>query len=1093
VESDFDESDKPGLLVDAEEEFITSLCRQFPGLSRSQAKEEFLAELPDEEVCTYWSMLAEWLPDLDVAGEGKEWTMSKVIDELTLGQDPYASEDDRRQKLFRTGSPEAIAMEHIHETIFESKSEAAPEVLNEAFNLQVNTAYKRKAQKVQPINANDGSGEGPGGRPDWYARSKDRMPAQEPEGKYKDHLLPRIAKFPRGTRVTPERMAKLNVGKWLSMEEREMFDEMILNREGTLAFDWTEVGRIHEDVCPPIVIKTVPHEAWQEKNYHCPRALLPIVVKMLLERLERGVLEKCSGPYRNPWFLVAKKTAGTYRLICSATKMNSVTYRDANMPPSVDEFAEEFAGCQCSSLIDFFSGYDQLSLDPRSRDMTGFQTPIGLLRMTTVPQGATNSVAQFVRVISTILEDLFPKVAMPFLDDIGVKGPFTNYNGEFKLPGIRRFVYEHILNLDQTMDRIERAEASIGPKSQFVYDGMDIVGYICGAEGRSPQAAKICKILDWEKCDSPTEIKAFIGICVYYRIWIAYFGMIAEPLYRLLRKGAKFYWGREQEEAMETLKEKLTSAPILCRLHLDPDDGWGDVILAVDSSLMGWGATFGQIDDQGRIRVIRYESGVWSISEQVYDATKRECRGILKALQKLRWWLYGLHFILETDAKVLVAQLNIGATDLPGALVTRWLAWIRLFDFEVRHVKGTKHLAADGLSRRPPQPGDSDEEEDVDDIIEMDLDYLGITPLVHDMEVKRAVQVNYPGLMPEAKSREGTIIQLPTRDFSFCGPLRGSEYGLTARDLTIQVNATTASSSEDPAEEEEECPVDNSYSDHYKQVARYLVSLKKPVGMSRGDYAKLRKEAANYSIRDRHLWRNRDKVHISRKLIDTEEDKSRILKELHDDCGHTGRNTTFQRIAARYYWHKYYDDIRDYIKSCAPCQKKDVRRLEETLYPSQAVPLFHRITIDCTHLPLRNNKDCLVVARDDFTNWVEARAIRTPDSKKVARFIWEDIICRHGCFGQLSCDGGTEFMKDVVIELRKLAIRRVTISAYNSKGQGKIEVGHRPLLQALRALTRGGKEDWTTHLHAVLLADRTTVHTPTGHTPFYMVYGREAL
>lgn len=84
-------------------------------------------------------------------------------------------------------------------------------------------------------------------------------------------------------------------------------------------------------------------------------------------------------------------------------------------------------------------------------------------------------------------------------------------------------------------------------------------------------------------------------------------------------------------------------------------------------------------------------------------------------------------------------------------------------------------------------------------------------------------------------------------------------------------------------------------------------------------------------------------------------------------------------------------------------------------------------------------------------------------------------------------------MKDVVIELRKLAIRRVTISTYNSKGQGKIEVGHRPLLQALRALTGGGKENWTTHLHVVLLADRTTVHAPTGHTPFYMVYGREAI
>jgi hypothetical protein len=51
-------------------------------------------------------------------------------------------------------------------------------------------------------------------------------------------------------------------------------------------------------------------------------------------------------------------------------------------------------------------------------------------------------------------------------------------------------------------------------------------------------------------------------------------------------------------------------------------------------------------------------------------------------------------------------------------------------------------------------------------------------------------------------------------------------------------------------EEEEECLMDNSYLNHYKQVARYLVSLKKPVGILRGDYAKLRKEAANYSIYD---------------------------------------------------------------------------------------------------------------------------------------------------------------------------------------------------------------------------------------------------
>ena len=315
-----------------------------------------------------------------------------------------------------------------------------------------------------------------------------------------------------------------------------MFYELMLNREGAIAFDWTECTKIHEDVSPPILIKTVPHNAWQERNFPCPKALIPVVVKMLLERLDRGVLEKCNGPYRNPWFLVAKKAAGAYRLINAAMKMNSVSLRDANMPPSVDEFSEEFAGCYCASLIDFFSGYDQLTLDIRSRDMTAFMTPLGLLRMTTVPQGATNSVAQFVRVIMTILEDLFPKVAMPFLDDIGVKGPYTDYGGELKLPGIRRFVFEHLQNLDVTLDRIERAGACIGPKSQFCHNGMGIVGFICGSGGRAPASAKVVKILDWKPCENTTEAKAFLGICVYYRIWIEDFGIIAEPIYRLFKK-----------------------------------------------------------------------------------------------------------------------------------------------------------------------------------------------------------------------------------------------------------------------------------------------------------------------------------------------------------------------------------------------------------------------------------------------------------------------------------------------------------------------------------------------------------------------------
>ena len=83
-------------------------------------------------------------------------------------------------------------------------------------------------------------------------------------------------------------------------------------------------------------------------------------------------------------------------------------------------------------------------LYPKSRDLIAFFTLLGLLRNTTLPQGATNSVAQFVRIINLILEDINSEVAKPFVDNIGVKGLYTDYDREEALPSIQRFILEHI-------------------------------------------------------------------------------------------------------------------------------------------------------------------------------------------------------------------------------------------------------------------------------------------------------------------------------------------------------------------------------------------------------------------------------------------------------------------------------------------------------------------------------------------------------------------------------------------------------------------------------------------------------------------------
>ena len=122
---------------------------------------------------------------------------------------------------------------------------------------------------------------------------------------------------------------------------------------------------------------------------------------------------------------------------------------------------------------------------------------------------------------------------------------------------------------------------------------------------------------------------------------------------------------------MESLKESLTTAPTLVAANYT--EGAGEIILAVDASLDGWGAVLMQCtrDNPKRRGIIRYESGLWSEQERRYDVGKRECRGVLKALKKVRGYLYGVFFTMELDANTLVAQLNRAASDVPGSVIAR--------------------------------------------------------------------------------------------------------------------------------------------------------------------------------------------------------------------------------------------------------------------------------------------------------------------------------------------------------------------------------------------------------------------------------------
>lgn len=895
--------------------------------------------------------------------------------------------------------------------------------------VQVNTMYKRKADKVQPVNKASEDGAIPGGAENCQTLVlANHYPNFNRE---RDGLFHRrLATFQRGTRLTAERLEKVNIGMELNTREKELFHEVLFRREGCLGWNFSDVGRIREEVSPDQRIKTVEHQAWQERGFKVPLALKPKVIAMLKERMKNGIMERCEGPYRNPWFLVPKKN-GDFRLIIGATKMNSVTRRDANMPPNCDEFAEDFGGCAVTSLVDLFSGYDQMILSVLDRDITAIMTPLGLLRMTRIVQGGTNSVAQFVRVISKILEDIMPDVCRVFLDDIGIKGPRTRYDDELSpdAPGCRRYIVEHLINIDTTLFLLELAGATISvEKSQFLCNGLKIVGWVCDFDGHKAEGKKVDKIVNWPRPQNIRDIRSFVSTASYFRVLIREFQWIAAPLYEVTRsKNSKFYWNDEQQEAFDQLKEILSSNPVVLPLDYEADPL--NIIVAVDASLQGWGAVLMQ-NQRGRRHPARYESGIWTPAESEYDAGKREARAVLKALKKFKSFLYGVHFTLEVDSETVVAQLNRSATDLPGALVNQWLAWIRLFDFTVRHVKGTKHGAPDGLSRRPPSPTNSSNEslseEDFDARILADLSLIvaRINPLV---------------------------------------------------------------------ESESDRILDAIFSDESEKIARWLTRLQKPPGLVGSSLTAFKKKACKHLVQDDQLYRRRRTGEQPALVIDDLERRRAILRACHEELGHRGRESTYHHIKRRYHWEGLYLDVVKHIKTCPECQARDPVRIEEPLQATMMSQLFRRINMDVTYMPPADGKSLLVVARDDLSHWVEARPLRANTSKAVAQFFYEDIICRHGVPYEVRIDGGPENQGELRTLLERMRIKIIKISPYNSKAAGNIEVGHKTIQAALAKITKGTGKLWTRHLPSVLFADRTTVKHSTGRTPYELLYGEQAV
>ncbi|GBG66815.1 hypothetical protein CBR_g70693 [Chara braunii] len=158
------------------------------------------------------------------------------------------------------------------------------------------------------------------------------------------------------------------------------------------------------------------------------------VTDLLQAKMDSLVAEPMTSPYANRWF-VFRKPNKTLRWIQDLQKLNAVTIRDAGSLPQADLLAESHADRSIYSLIDLYSGYDQLPLDVRDRPYTTMHTPVGQLQMQVTPMGFTNEVAEAQRRMLAVAGDMFPEKCEPYIDDNSIKGAQEKDETEVQ-PGI---------------------------------------------------------------------------------------------------------------------------------------------------------------------------------------------------------------------------------------------------------------------------------------------------------------------------------------------------------------------------------------------------------------------------------------------------------------------------------------------------------------------------------------------------------------------------------------------------------------------------------------------------------------------------------
>ncbi|MCO5564854.1 hypothetical protein L7F22_018522 [Adiantum nelumboides] len=243
----------------------------------------------------------------------------------------------------------------------------------------------------------------------------------------------------------------------------------------------------------------------------------------LTQLLEQGFIRPSVSPWGAP-ILFQKKKDGTFRLC--------IDYRGLN---------------QCT--IDLRSGFYQVQIQAEDIPKTAFNTRFGHYEFVVMLFGLTNAPATFNRLMTDLFREGLDNFVLVFFDDILVYSKTRE---------------EHEQHLRQVLEilRIAKLYAKRS-KCLFFVEKVAYLGFIVSKDGISPDPAKVEAVVKWPIPQSVSEVRGFLGLTGWCRIFIQDYALISKPLTELTQIDENFIWTEKRDFSFNELKNLLAKSSVL--------------------------------------------------------------------------------------------------------------------------------------------------------------------------------------------------------------------------------------------------------------------------------------------------------------------------------------------------------------------------------------------------------------------------------------------------------------------------------------------------------------------------------------------------